>query len=46
MARDYPITLTDFGLIHGVGDKKLEEFGDMFTAEIEKYLEANPRKEF
>jgi hypothetical protein len=29
-----------------VGDKKLKEFGDTFTAEIEKYLEANPRKEF
>ena len=46
MAREYPTTPAAFGLIHGVGDKKLKEFGDTFTAEIEKYLEANPRKEF
>ena len=46
MARGYPMTLETFGLIHGVGDKKLKEFGDMFTAEIEKYLEDNPRQEF
>jgi ATP-dependent DNA helicase RecQ len=46
MAREYPMTLETFGLIHGVGDKKLKEFGDMFTAEIEKYLEDNPRQEF
>jgi len=46
MAREYPITLAAFGLIHGVGDKKLKEFGDTFTAEIGKFLETNPRKEF
>ncbi|MDC0050653.1 DNA helicase RecQ [Verrucomicrobia bacterium] len=46
MAREYPITLAAFGLIHGVGDKKLKEFGDTFTAEIEAFLENNPRKEF
>lgn len=46
MAREYPITLAAFGLIHGVGDKKLKEFGDTFTAEIEAFLENNSRQEF
>ncbi len=46
MAREYPITLAAFGLIHGVGDKKLKEFGDAFTSEIAKFLEANPRQEY
>jgi len=46
MAREYPITASAFGLIHGVGDKKLKEFGDTFTAEIEAFLESNPRQEF
>ncbi|MDE2714841.1 MAG: HRDC domain-containing protein, partial [Verrucomicrobiota bacterium] len=46
MAREYPITLATFGLIHGVGDKKLKEFGDTFTAEIEAFLENNSRQEF
>jgi ATP-dependent DNA helicase RecQ len=46
MAREYPTTPAAFGLIHGVGDKKLKEFGDTFTAEIAKFLETNPRKEF
>jgi len=45
MAREYPITLTAIGLIHGVGDKKLKEFGDTFTAKIESFLENNPRQE-
>ena len=43
MAHDYPDTLGAFGLIHGVGDNKLKEFGDTFTAEIESFLENNPR---
>ena len=46
MAREYPATAAAFGLIHGVGDKKLKEFGDTFTAEIGKFLESNPRQEF
>jgi ATP-dependent DNA helicase RecQ len=46
MAREYPITAAAFGLIHGVGDKKLKEFGDTFTTEIGKFLESNPCQEF
>ncbi|MDC0219072.1 DNA helicase RecQ [Verrucomicrobia bacterium] len=46
MAREYPITAAAFGLIHGVGDKKLKEFGDIFTAEIAAFLESNLRQEF
>jgi ATP-dependent DNA helicase RecQ len=46
MAREYPTTPAAFGLIHGVGDKKLKEFGDPFTAEIESFMENNPRQEF
>ncbi|MDE2680071.1 MAG: DNA helicase RecQ [Verrucomicrobiota bacterium] len=46
MAREYPITPAAFGLIHGVGDKKLKEFGDTFTSEIETFLENNSRQEF
>ena len=46
MAHDYPDTLAAFGLIHGVGEKKLTEFGEIFTKEIAAFLEENPRREF
>ncbi len=46
MARDYPTTLAAFGLGHGVGEKKLNEFGEIFTKEISSYLEDNPKREF
>ena len=46
MARDYPTTLGAFGLGHGVGEKKLNEFGEIFTKEITSYLENNPKREF
>ena len=46
MARDYPTTLAAFGLGHGVGEKKLNEFGEIFTKEISSYLENNPKQEF
>jgi len=46
MARDYPTTSAGFGLISGVGEKKLKEFAEIFTAEITDYLEDNPRQEF
>ena len=46
MARDYPTTLGAFGLGHGVGEKKLNEFGEIFTKEITSYLENNQKREF
>jgi hypothetical protein len=36
--------LAAFG--HGVGEKKLNEFGEIFTKEITTYLENNPKREF
>jgi ATP-dependent DNA helicase RecQ len=46
MARNYPTTLGDFARISGVGEKKLAEFGGIFTSEVEAHLAANPRKNF
>jgi ATP-dependent DNA helicase RecQ len=37
MCRHYPVTLTDMRRISGVGDAKLERYGDDFIAEIKKY---------
>ena len=34
MARDVPVTESDFRRISGVGDKKLKEFGSIFLSEI------------
>ena len=46
MARDYPVSSADFGLISGVGEKKLMEFGGTFTEAITGYLKEHPQKEF
>jgi ATP-dependent DNA helicase RecQ len=46
MAHDYPVTPAKFGLINGVGEKKLAEFGEIFTGAIAAFLEENPRREF
>ncbi len=46
MAREYPATLSAFGLINGVGEKKLNEFGEVFIKEIALHLETNPQQEF
>jgi ATP-dependent DNA helicase RecQ len=46
MAHYYPVTRNQFSRINGVGEMKLEEFGDQFMAEIERYLKANPRLTF
>jgi len=37
MARDLPMTLSDFAQISGVGEKKLEEFGPAFIEEIQEW---------
>ena len=46
MARVYPATEDDFRRIHGVGERKLREFGDVFLADIRAYLGTNPRQMF
>ncbi|HTR44172.1 MAG TPA: DNA helicase RecQ [Thermodesulfovibrionales bacterium] len=42
MCRHFPVTLTDMRKISGVGDAKLERFGEGFTWEIKEYLDENP----
>jgi ATP-dependent DNA helicase RecQ len=46
MARRYPATEEAFAAVFGVGQRKLQEFGDVFVAEIAAYLQAHPRVEF
>jgi ATP-dependent DNA helicase RecQ len=46
MARDYPASERDFIRISGVGEKKLQEFGSVFLAEIAAHLESQPRQVF
>lgn len=43
MARDFPKTPNEFMRIQGVGEKKLDDFGDDFMEEIADFLEANPQ---
>ena len=42
MCRYYPATAPDMRKISGVGDTKLERYGDKFIQEIAKYLAENP----
>ncbi len=46
MARQYPASESEFARINGVGQKKLEEFGAVFLAEIVAHLQSNPRQIF
>ena len=46
MARDYPQSDVDISRVNGVGEKKRREFGDVFLAEIQAHLDANPRQMF
>jgi ATP-dependent DNA helicase RecQ len=46
MSRSYPVSTAEFRRISGVGEHKLREFGDVFTAEIREYLRDNPRQSF
>jgi ATP-dependent DNA helicase RecQ len=46
MARNYPTRLGDFARVSGVGQQKLQAFGDAFVAEINDFLLSHPRKEF
>jgi ATP-dependent DNA helicase RecQ len=42
MCRRFPSTLSDMRKISGVGDAKLERYGEDFIREIKVYLEENP----
>jgi ATP-dependent DNA helicase RecQ len=42
MCRHFPKTLPDMRRISGVGDAKLERYGEDFTCEINRYLNENP----
>ncbi len=42
MCRRYPSALREIATISGVGDAKLERYGDEFMKEIKTYLEENP----
>ena len=46
MARYYPANQPDFTRINGVGEKKLQEFGAAFLAEIAAHLQTHPRQIF
>ena len=42
MCRHYPASLSDMSRISGVGNAKLERYGEVFLLEIRKYLNENP----
>jgi ATP-dependent DNA helicase RecQ len=46
MARNYPVSESEFARISGVGEKKLREFGDIFLGEIAAHLQTNARQIF
>jgi ATP-dependent DNA helicase RecQ len=46
MARFYPISARDFSRISGIGEKKLQEFGEQFMREIALHLQTNARQTF
>ena len=42
MSRQYPVTSAEMRRVHGVGDVKLERYGDYFVTEIKAYVDDNP----
>ena len=46
MAREYPANEDEFASIGGVGEKRSQDFGALFLAEIAAYLEDHPRQVF
>jgi len=44
MARAYPTTEAEFRRIPGVGEQKLRDFAEPFTAAVRDYLATNPRQ--
>ena len=46
LAREYPQTLAALEGIPGIGEKKRDEFGEVFTAAIADFLRTNSRQSF
>ena len=46
LAREYPQTLAALEGIPGIGEKKREEFGEVFTAAVADFLRTNSRQSF
>ncbi|GAB5561449.1 MAG: DNA helicase RecQ [Synoicihabitans sp.] len=46
MAREYPETITAMHDIFGMGEKKREQFGELFAGEIKDHLRENSRMAF
>jgi ATP-dependent DNA helicase RecQ len=42
MSRQYPVTAAKMRQVHGVGDVKLERYGNDFVTEIKAYVDGNP----
>lgn len=46
MAREYPANMDALRMIGGMGEKKLAEFGGLFTNEVAAYLQTYPKVDF
>jgi ATP-dependent DNA helicase RecQ len=46
MAREYPTHINALRMIGGMGEKKLAEFGNIFTNEVAAYLRTYPKVDF
>jgi hypothetical protein len=46
MAREYPANMDALRMIGGMGEKKLAEFGGLFTNEVAAYLRTYPKVDF
>ena len=46
MAREYPTHIDALRMVGGMGEKKLIEFGDIFTSEVAAYLQTYPKVDF
>jgi ATP-dependent DNA helicase RecQ len=46
MARQYPANPSEFSRISGVGQRKLDDYGEVFLSEIASFLAKNPRQIF
>jgi hypothetical protein len=46
MAREYPTNTDALRMFGGMGEKKLAEFGNIFTNEVAAYLRTYPKVDF
>jgi ATP-dependent DNA helicase RecQ len=46
MARQYPVNQAELAVVHGVVQRKQEEFGEAFLDVIKRHLKTNPRLSF